>query len=127
MLLHIVFAGERLVAFRAVSIFPSSVLLGVASGVPRGGEIVAASVLLGHGARVAVLFWPRVDRSGWWGGDVLLRHLGAVVGLLIEHGAKNVGVLVLEVLGLHLVVRQAAVGHAVLGHVKILLLRIIWR
>lgn len=64
MLLHVVLAGEGLVALRAEGILLARVLLSVAGGVARGGEVVAAVVLLGDGARVAVFLRALVRLRG---------------------------------------------------------------
>jgi len=55
MLLHVVLAGEGLVALGAEGVLLASVLLGMAGGVSRGGEEVAAVVDLGQRAGVLVL------------------------------------------------------------------------
>lgn len=62
MLLHVVLACEGLVALGAEGVLLAGVLLGVASGMARGGEEVVAAELLGHGARVAVLLGAGVQR-----------------------------------------------------------------
>lgn len=71
-LLHVVLAGEGLVALWAKCVLLASVLLGVAGGVARGGEEVVAAELLGHWAWVAVLLGARIQRC-WL--RVLLRQL----------------------------------------------------
>lgn len=79
MLLHVVFAGEGLVALWAEGVLLAGVLFGVAGSVARGGEVVVAVELLGHGARVAVLLWACVVCC-CGGGLVFWGLLGAEVG-----------------------------------------------
>lgn len=55
-LLHVVLARERLVALRTKRVFLASVLFRVAGRVSGSGEEVGAADLLGHGARILVLF-----------------------------------------------------------------------
>ena len=55
MLLHVVLAGEGLVALGTEGILLASVLLCVTGGVTRGGEVVGTVELLGQRARVLVL------------------------------------------------------------------------
>lgn len=55
MLLHVVLSRECLVAFRTECIFFARVLLGMASSVSRGGEVVVAFVVLCERAGVLIL------------------------------------------------------------------------
>lgn len=65
MLLHVVFAGEGLVAYWAVDALFTGVLLTVAGGVARSGKRCVAVVGSGVGARVLVLlrWWIGVGAS----------------------------------------------------------------
>ena len=86
-LLHVVLAGEGLVALGAEGVLLARVLLRVPCGVARGGEVVAAVVLFRYGARVAVLLGALVGRLGPVEG--LCRGLGSEVAGL--HAARGVG------------------------------------
>lgn len=59
MLLHVVLAGERLVADRAMDAFLPGVLLAVAGGMARGGKSCGAAMAGSKRARVLVLPDPR--------------------------------------------------------------------
>lgn len=54
-LLHVVLASEGFVALGALRILAASVLLRMASGMARSGEVVHAIVLFGNWTRILVL------------------------------------------------------------------------
>lgn len=93
-LLHVVLASEGLVAFGAEGVLLARVLLCVASSVARGGEVVAAVVLLCHGARVAVLLGALVGRLGpveALGGGLGSEVAGLHVACGVRKGTRRLG------------------------------------
>lgn len=63
MLLHVILAREAFATFWAERILLPRVLFRMASGVTRGGEVLAAVVLFGQGAGIGVfLGWTLAGR-----------------------------------------------------------------
>ena len=82
-LLHVVFARESLVAFRAERVFLASVLFRVTSGVTGRGKVIGALIFFSHWARVLILLWllklvgaiGRVRIGAWRRAGTMLRRV----------------------------------------------------